>query len=186
MSILDILIVAIALAMDCFAVSITSGITSKKPRFKTTLIMALFFGGFQGGMPIIGWIAGVSFAKLIDSFAHWIAFGLLAYIGGNMIRESFNGKDAEQVDTMNYKILLGLAVATSIDALIVGIDLGLMRNTLLLPSLIIATVSFILTIAGVYLGTFFKRICHFNFELVGGIVLILIGLKILIKHLMTN
>ena len=78
MSILDILIVAIALAMDCFAVSITSGLTSEKPRFKTTLIMALFFGGFQGGMPIIGWIAGISFAKLIDSFAHWIAFGLLA------------------------------------------------------------------------------------------------------------
>ena len=183
MDTLDILVIAVALAMDCFAVSITSGLMMDKPKLKTALIMALFFGGFQGLMPVIGWAAGISFANFIDSFDHWIAFGLLAFIGGNMIRESLSEKEEKISDTTNYKVLLGLAVATSIDALIVGINLGLMRNTLLVPSLIIAAVSFLLTIVGVYLGVYFKRICKFNFELVGGIVLILIGLKILIEHL---
>ena len=186
MSTLDILIIAIALAMDCFAVSITAGLMMEKPRFKTALIMAVFFGGFQGLMPVFGWFAGASFANLIDSFDHWIAFGLLACIGGNMIRESLSEKDEGHFDTTSYKVLFGLAVATSIDALIVGVNLGLMRNTLLSPSLTIAAVSFLLTIVGVYLGACFKRICRFNFELIGGIVLILIGLKILFEHLFAH
>lgn len=120
---------------------------------------------------------------IIESFDHWVAFGLLAIIGGNMIRESLTGEEDSAFDPTNIKTLLGLAVATSIDALIVGVDLGLMRNTLLVPSLIIASVSFLLTIVGVYLGVCFKRICKFNFGLVGGIVLIGIGIKILIEHL---
>lgn len=183
MDILDIIIIAIALAMDCFAVSVTSGLILGKPKFRNVLVMALFFGGFQGLMPVAGWLVGGGCASIIESFDHWVAFGLLAIIGGNMIRESLSGDDESDFDPTNVKALLGLAVATSIDALIVGVDLGLMRNTLLLPSLIIAMVSFLLTIVGVYLGAYFKRICKFNFGLVGGIVLIGIGVKILIEHL---
>lgn len=183
MGIFDIIIIAIALAMDCFAVSVTSGLILGKPKFRDVLVMALFFGGFQGFMPVAGWLVGSGCASIIESFDHWVAFGLLAIIGGNMIRESLTGEEDSAFDPTNIKTLLGLAVATSIDALIVGVDLGLMRNTLLVPSLIIASVSFLLTIVGVYLGVCFKRICKFNFGLVGGIVLIGIGIKILIEHL---
>ncbi len=183
MGIFDIIIIAIALAMDCFAVSVTSGLILGKPKFRDVLVMALFFGGFQGLMPVAGWLVGSGCASIIESFDHWVAFGLLAIIGGNMIRESLTGEEDSAFDPTNIKTLLGLAVATSIDALIVGVDLGLMRNTLLVPSLIIASVSFLLTIVGVYLGVCFKRICKFNFGLVGGIVLIGIGVKILIEHL---
>lgn len=183
MDILDIIIIAIALAMDCFAVSVTSGLILGRPRFRDVLVMALFFGGFQGLMPVIGWLVGSSCALIIESFDHWVAFGLLAIIGGNMIRESFSGEEGKTFDPTNVKTLFGLAVATSIDALIVGVDLGLMRNTLLAPSIIIATVSFLLTIVGVYIGVYVKRVVKFNFGLVGGIVLIGIGVKILIEHL---
>lgn len=183
MNILDIVLIAVALAMDCFAVSVTSGLIMKCPRLRHVLVMAVFFGGFQGFMPMIGWCAGVGFANYIASYDHWVAFGLLAIIGGNMIRESFDKDESKPFDPTNWKTLLGLAVATSIDALVMGVDFGIMRNTLLLPIVLIAFVSFLFTIVGVYLGATFQRLCKFNFELVGGIVLVCIGVKILVEHL---
>lgn len=183
MNVLDIVLIAVALAMDCFAVSVTSGLMMKHPRFKHVLVMAVFFGGFQGLMPVAGWLAGVSFANYIVSFDHWVAFGLLAIIGGNMVRESFCEEESKSFDPTNLKTLLGLAVATSIDALVMGVDFGIMHNTLLLPMVLIAFVSFLFTIVGVYLGATFQRLCKFNFELVGGIVLVCIGVKILVEHL---
>ncbi len=184
MGIFDIFIIAVALAMDCFSVSVATGVAADRPRFRTVLLMAVFFGGFQGLMPVLGWLTGGSVAHLIQAFDHWVAFVLLAIIGGGMIRESLSGDESKPLDVTRIKTLFELAVATSIDALVVGVDLGLMQNALFVPALIIAVVSFVLTIAGVYLGVYFKRVCKFNFGLVGGIVLICIGLKILIEHLM--
>lgn len=183
MSILDVIIIAVALAMDCFTVSVATGVATVRPRFRTVLVMALFFGGFQGLMPVLGWFTGDSVSHLIESFDHWVAFGLLAFIGGNMIRGALSDDEDKQMDVSRLRTLVELAVATSIDALVVGVDLGLMRDALLVPALIIAAVSFALTIAGFYLGVYFKRVCKFKFELVGGIVLIGIGLKILLEHL---
>ena len=171
MSIFDILIIAVALAMDCFSVSVAAGVAIERPRFRTVLVM--------------GWLTGGSVAHLIQAFDHWVAFGLLAFIGGGMIRESLAGEENRPLDVTRVKTLFELAVATSVDALVVGVDLGLMQNALVVPALIIAAVSFLLTIVGFYLGVYFKRICKFNFGLVGGIVLICIGLKILIEHLMS-
>ncbi len=182
MNFLDIVAVAFALAMDCFAVAITTGLTMKKPDIKIILLMALYFGGFQGIMPVLGWFAGNGFAIAIASIDHWVAFALLAFIGGNMIRQSLSDEKIESYVPSNHKTLFGLAVATSIDALVVGVNLGLMHNSLTIPAIIIGVVSFVLTIAGVYMGCYFKRICKMNFELIGGIVLIVIGIKILIEH----
>lgn len=184
MEALDIIMIAVALAMDCFAVSVMSGLILQKPRFRDVLVMALFFGGFQGMMTVAGWLAGSGFSEYIESFDHWVAFGLLFVIGANMIRESFDEEDAKPFDPTNMKTLVGLAVATSIDALAVGINLGIMCNSLLSPSLLIAMVSFVLTIVGAYLGASFRHLCKFNFGLVGGVVLIGIGVKILIEHLL--
>ena len=183
MSIFDILIIAIALAMDCFSVSVATGVATEKIQFRSVLVMAIFFGGFQGLMPVLGWLTGGIISHLIQEFDHWVAFGLLAFIGGGMIRESLSDQESKTLDVTRLKTLFELAIATSIDALVVGVDLGLMQNALLVPALIIAAVSFVLTIVGFYLGVYFKRICKFNFGLVGGIVLICIGLKILIEHL---
>jgi len=183
MNIFNIVVIAVALAMDCFAVSVTAGFTASKIKFKQVLLMALYFGGFQGLMPVFGWFAGVGFAQIVSAFDHWIAFVLLAIIGVNMIRESFDKCSDTVIDITNHKTLFGLAVATSIDALVVGINFGLTGGELILPSVIIAAVSFVLTIFGFYLGTRFKAICKLNFELAGGVILILIGLKILIEHL---
>lgn len=184
MSIFDVVLIAIALAMDCFSVSVATGVAIEKPRFRTVLVMALFFGGFQGLMPVLGWFTGGSVSHLIEAFDHWVAFGLLAFIGGNMIRGALSDDESKPLDVTRLRTLFELAIATSIDALVVGVDLGLMRDALLVPALIIAAVSFVFTIAGFYLGVYFKRVCKFNFELVGGIVLIGIGLKILLEHLL--
>ncbi|MBO4602288.1 MAG: manganese efflux pump [Salinivirgaceae bacterium] len=183
MDLFDVILLAFALAMDCFAVSVTTGLMTSKYRFGNVLVMALYFGGFQGLMPVFGWFAGTGFALVASAFDHWIAFGLLAVIGINMIRESLSESESEGADITNHKTLFGLAVATSIDALVVGVNFGLTGTPLVVPALIIAAVSFAMTVCGFYLGNRFKRACKFNFELVGGVVLILIGLKILIEHL---
>lgn len=183
MDLFDVILLAFALAMDCFAVSVTTGLMTSKYRFGNVLVMALYFGGFQGLMPVFGWFAGTGFALVASAFDHWIAFGLLAVIGINMIRESLSESESEGADITNHKTLFGLAVATSIDALVVGVNFGLTGTPLVVPALIIAAVSFAMTVFGFYLGNRFKRACKFNFELVGGVVLILIGLKILIEHL---
>ena len=182
MSIFDVFVIAVALAMDCFSVSVATGVAVDRPKFRTVFIMALFFGGFQGLMPVIGWLTGGSMSSLIEAFDHWVALILLVFIGGNMIRGALSEDESKVLDVTKVRTLIELAVATSVDALVVGVNLGIMQNRLLVPALIIAAVSFVLTIAGFYLGAYFKRICKFKFELVGGIVLIGIGIKIFLEH----
>ena len=186
MNLLDIILLAIALAMDCFAISIVSGVLTRKewlPR------MAFLFGFFQALMPLIGWI-GISFFRSdIEAFDHWIAFALLLLIGGNMIRESFSPEEEHFFNPLRLRTQLLLAVATSIDAMAIGISFACTGfdeiSQLLLPIIIIGVVSSVFSIVGTRLGARFGRaIAHrLKPELFGGLILIVIGLKILITHL---
>ncbi|MEL5893103.1 manganese efflux pump MntP family protein [Bacteroides sp. GD17] len=187
---LEIWLLAIGLAMDCFAVSIASGIILKRTRLRPMLIMALFFGLFQALMPLLGWIGASMFSHLIESIDHWIAFGILAFLGGRMVRESFKDEDCRhEYDPTSLKVVLALAIATSIDALAVGVSfafLGIKGFSAILPPIgIIGFVSFVLSMAGLMFGIRFG--CgiarKLRAELWGGIILILIGTKILIEHL---
>lgn len=187
---LDIWLLAIGLAMDCFAVSIASGIILKRTRPKPMLIMAFFFGFFQALMPLLGWMGIGFFSHLIESVDHWIAFGILFFLGGRMVIESFKDEDCRQeYDPTRLKVVLTLALATSIDALAVGISFALLdikSFQTLLPSIsIIGFVSFILSMVGLMFGIRFG--CgiarKLRAELFGGFILIAIGAKILIEHL---
>lgn len=185
---LEIWLLAIGLAMDCFTVSITSGLILKKIDWKAILTMAFFFGLFQAVMPLIGWFSTNHFNSLIEDFDHWIAFLLLAFIGGKMIKESFEQDDDKRCfNPRSLKVVLTLSVATSIDALAIGISFACLgMNTLtqiLYPILIIGLVSFIFSIAGNIIGTYFGSKVNLKAELLGGIVLLIIGFKILIQHL---
>lgn len=186
MNLLDIILLAIALAMDCFAVSIVSGVLTRKewlPR------MAFLFGFFQALMPLIGWI-GISFFRSdIEAFDHWIAFALLLMIGGNMIRESFSPEEEHFFNPLRLRTQLLLAVATSIDAMAIGISFACTGfneiSQLLLPIIIIGVVSSLFSIIGTRLGARFGRAIanRLKPELLGGLILIAIGIKILITHL---
>jgi putative Mn2+ efflux pump MntP len=184
MAAVTIIILAIALAADAFAVSITSGAAYKKFHIGRVLRMALFFGTFQAVMPLIGSLAGLTIRTYITHYDHWIAFGLLCGIGGKMIYESFKIKTIEQKpDPTTLSILLVLSVATSIDALAAGITLPFIKVPVAAAVIVIGLVTFVLSYIGVYIG---KRIGHFfenKIELLGGVVLIGIGLKILTQHL---
>ena len=178
---LEIWLLAIGLAMDCFAVSIASGIILKRTQWRPMLVMALAFGLFQALMPFIGWMFAKSFSHLIESIDHWIAFAILAFLGGRMILESFNPASPKVVFTM--------AIATSIDALAIGISfafLGINDYTeILSPILIIGFVSFVMSLIGLFFGIKCGCGCarKLKAELWGGIILVFIGLKILIEHL---
>lgn len=185
MSIIEILLIAIGLAMDAFAVSIASGVTLKRCCVKNALKIALSFGLFQAVMPIIGWLAGLTLKAYIEQIDHWIAFGLLAFIGAKMIFESSHLNEGQcKSDPLAFGTLMLLSVATSIDALAVGLSLGILQVRLWLPVCIIGLVTFGMSFGGVYLG---DRIGHFfekQVERIGGIVLIGIGLKILLDHIL--
>lgn len=187
MSTLEIWLLAISLAMDCFTVSITSGIIMRRICWRTILTMSFFFGLFQGIMPLLGWFCASRFYHLIESFDHWIAFGLLAFLGIRMIKESFSDEDKCCFDPTLLKVVLALAVATSIDALAVGISFACTgMNTIgsiLSPILIIGLVSFLMSVIGNLLGIYFGKHVNLRMELWGGIILIAIGIKILIEHL---
>ncbi|MFO7929481.1 MAG: manganese efflux pump MntP family protein [Candidatus Humimicrobiaceae bacterium] len=182
---LNIFLISTSLAMDCFAVSIAGGANSRKLRFLDALKVAFWFGFFQAVMPLIGWLVGFSLKSFIERFDHWVAFGLLFIIGIKMIYEAF--KDAgkrEKINFLKIPTLLLLSVATSIDALAVGITFSLLDMQLLLSVGIIGMFAFIFSIAGYFIG---HRLGHFfesKVEAVGGIILIGIGIKILIEHLM--
>jgi putative Mn2+ efflux pump MntP len=184
MNFLSILLIATGLAMDAFAVSITSGITIRHLRIKHALKIALFFGFFQAIMPIIGWLSGISLRNIISGFDHWIAFGLLSIIGCKMIYESFKLKlNEEKIDSQNIYILFILSIATSIDALAVGLSLSFLKVAIILPAIIIGVVTFLLSFFGVYVG---NKVGHFferKIEMIAGLVLIGIGIKILVEHL---
>lgn len=187
---LEIWLLAIGLAMDCFAVSIASGIILKRVRMRPMLIMALAFGFFQALMPLLGWIGASFFSHLIENIDHWIAFAILAFLGGRMVLESFKDEDCRhEFDPTSLKVLSALAVATSIDALAVGVSfafLGVRSFSSILPSIgIIGFVSFALSFVGLMFGIRFG--CgiarKLRAELWGGVILIIIGTKILIEHL---
>jgi putative Mn2+ efflux pump MntP len=187
---LDIWMLAIALAMDCFTVSIVSGVIVRRWLWGMILRIAFLFGLFQAMMPLIGWMATSHFSEQLEFIDHWIAFGLLAFIGGKMIRESFGPEEEQQFNPKNLHTQLLLAIATSIDALAVGISFACMGyrdfSQIAYPLFIIGLVSFMFSLFGYKLGVRFgKSIARkLKPELLGGIILIVIGIKILITHLM--
>lgn len=181
MGIIEILLIAVGLAMDAFAVSICKGLSMKKLNYKT-LIIGLYFGLFQALMPLIGYLLGTSFESLITKIDHWIAFALLSIIGINMIVEIFE-KEEEKDDKVNFKTMIPLAIATSIDALAIGITLAFLNTNIILPVIIIGLVTLILSIIGVIIGYKFGHKFEKQSQIIGGIILIVIGLKILLEHL---
>lgn len=187
MSTLEIWLLAVSLAMDCFTVSVTGGIIMRRVCWRTLLTMSFCFGLFQGLMPIIGWFGADRFYHLIHRFDHWIAFGLLAFLGIRMIKEGFRDENQPGFDPTLLKVVLALSVATSIDALAVGISFACTQmdtfSSILIPVLIIGAVSFILSVTGHLLGVFFGKHVRWRMELWGGIILLGIGVKILIEHL---
>jgi putative Mn2+ efflux pump MntP len=183
MQLLNIIIIAVGLAMDTFAVSVVTGAAYKEIHIRHTLRMAGFFGGFQAIMPAIGYMAGITVKQYISDYDHWVAFGILGTVGLKMIYESFKLKEEKQaMHPANLALLLALSVATSIDALAVGITLSLITHAITAAVLIIGGVTFGLSCAGVSIGKNFGHFCESKIEAAGGLVLIALGLKILIQH----
>lgn len=187
MNLIDIILIALGLAMDCFAVSIACGIVFKRFRLWPILRIAFLFGLFQGVMPLIGWYAGSTFNQYIQHIDHWIAFGILLALGVKMIVEHFKDDEdcceASKKDPTRLLVVLTLAFATSIDALAVGLSFAFLDSEPFTPSIIIAWVTFLISILGLVLGSKYAHKLHIPAELLGGIVLIGIGVKILIEHL---
>ncbi len=191
MGIVELLLLAVGLSMDAFAVSVCKGLAMKKAGLKEALVCGVWFGGFQALMPLIGYLLGARFEKYIDAIAPWVAFILLLIIGGNMIRESFSKSDEENNPGLDFKTMFLMAVATSIDALAVGItfacvpleiiDAGALPNTLL-GVLIIGITTLILSCAGVKVGNVFGARFKSKAELAGGLILVLIGVKVVLEH----
>jgi putative Mn2+ efflux pump MntP len=183
MSLITIFIIAVGLGIDAFSVAIGIGAANNKKSWGPVLRLATAFGLFQFVMPIIGWLAGLSVVEIIGSFDHWIAFGLLALVGGKMIREGFEKESAEEREdqTRGWPLLM-LSVATSIDALAVGFSFSVLKNPILLPAVIIGIVCFLMTVTGMIFGKVLAKIFGKKVEIFGGLVLIAIGFKILIDH----
>lgn len=183
MGILEILLISLGLAMDSFAVSVCKGLAMKKMNWKKAIIVGLYFGGFQALMPVIGYFLGVTFQELVVAIDHWIAFILLGIIGINMIKEAFS-KDTENCnDNVDFKTMIVLAIATSIDALAVGITFAFLQANLWISVLMIGCIAFVLSIIGVKIGNKFGDKYEAKAELAGGVILVLMGLKILLEHL---
>ena len=183
MSILDLFLIAVGLSMDAFAVAICKGLAMPKLSFKNALIVGLWFGGFQGLMPAIGYFLGVSFRDYITSVDHWIAFVLLAIIGGNMIREGLSGDNEEADGSLDVKTMFLMAVATSIDALAIGVGFAFMKVNIAYAVSFIGVCTFVISAAGVAIGHIFGCKYKSKAEIVGGVILVILGLKILLEHL---
>ncbi len=188
MNFLELLIIAVGLSMDAFAVSICRGLSIKKINLKTALIVGLYFGFFQGMMPLIGYLLGSQFANKIVAFDHWIAFILLAIIGGKMIKESLEKEELEVSNEsvqneVSFKKMFPLAIATSIDALAVGVSFAFLKVSIVPAVIFIGVVTFILSAIGVKIGHTFGIKYKSKAEFSGGIILILMGIKILLEHL---
>lgn len=183
MSLFELFLIAVGLSMDAFAVSVCKGLSLGKIKAKHMCIAGLWFGGFQALMPAIGYFFGSFFTDMINKYAHWIAFILLALIGGNMIKEALS-KEEEEVDaSMTAKSMLLLAIATSIDALAVGVSFAFMKVRIVWAVLFIGVVTFTLSAIGVKVGSIFGSKYKAKAELAGGLVLIVIGVKILLEGL---
>ena len=183
MEFITILLIAVGLAMDAFAVSICKGLAIKDPNLRTMVIIGLWFGGFQAFMPVIGYLLGMSMYDLISDYDHWIAFGLLALIGLNMIFSPFSKDEEEQDADIGYATMLVLAIATSIDALAVGISLAMDSTNLAVAVAVIGIVTMALSMIGVKIGAKVGERFGRRAEILGGMILVAIGLKILIEHL---
>lgn len=184
MSIFTLFITAVGLSMDAFAVAICKGLAMKKLSVKKALIIGLWFGGFQALMPTIGYLLGTRFEKYVTSIDHWIAFALLVLIGGNMVKEALSkDEDEETSDSTDVKTMFLLAVATSIDALAVGVTYAFLQVQIVPAVSFIGIITFTLSVAGVKIGNVFGLKYKSRAELAGGIILILMGLKILLEHL---
>ena len=187
MGFIELFLTGVGLSMDAFAVAICKGLGMRKIRWRDALVIALFFGGFQALMPLIGWAAGSLFASTITAVDHWIAFGLLAFIGGKMLWDAFHEDDEELSCPADGKLdlreLVMLAIATSIDALAVGITFAFLGVNIWVAITIIGVTTFVLSLVGVVVGNQFGSRFEKPTTIAGGIVLILIGLKILIEHL---
>ena len=187
MSIVELFLIGVGLSMDAFAVAVCQGLCMPKLNLRQGGVIALYFGGFQALMPLIGWFLGSQFASYIQSFDHWVAFVLLALIGGNMVREALSPEEEETSCAVNSKLdhkkLFMMAVATSIDALAIGVAFAFM-DVLILPAVsLIGCTTFCLSLVGVVVGNFFGSRYKKRAELTGGIILILLGVKILLEHL---
>ena len=193
MGLLDLLLVAVGLSMDAFAVSVCKGLNTKKHPAKAGLIAGVYFGGFQALMPTIGYLLGSQFESMITQIDHWIAFVLLVVIGGHMVVEVLRGEDEEDEvclcaaeaaeEHLDIKELFLLAIATSIDALAVGVTFAFLQVNIVPAIIIIGSVTFVISAAGVFIGNIFGSKYKSSAELAGGIILILLGIKILLEHL---
>ena len=184
MSLLSLFFVAVGLSMDAFAVAVCKGLATPKITVRKAALVGLWFGGFQGLMPAVGYLIGFRFQDKITSLDHWIAFILLLFIGGNMIRESLSGEEESANDSLAFKEMFLLAVATSIDALAVGVTFAFLPDVPIIPAVaFIGIITFFLSAIGMKVGNIFGTKYKSKAELAGGIILILIGSKILIEHL---
>ncbi len=185
MSFLELLLIAIGLSMDAFSVSICKGLTTKRFSWRMALVCGLWFGGFQALMPTIGYFLGAQFQEMIEAYDHWIAFGLLFLIGANMIREAVWGKkeEGENSGALDFKTMFLLAIATSIDALAVGVSFACIQVNLWSSLVVIGFTTFLFSFLGVKIGNVFGAKYEKSAGIIGGIILILIGLKILLEHL---
>ena len=183
MGLIELFLIAVGLSMDAFAVSVCKGLAMPKCTFKKAAIVGLWFGGFQALMPAIGYILGAQFQETIASIDHWIAFVLLALIGGNMIHEALDNDEEEADASLDVKTMFLLAVATSIDALAIGITFAFLKVNIIPAVCFIGSVTFIISFAGVKIGNVFGTRYKNKAEIVGGVILILLGLKILLEHL---
>ena len=184
MGIVELFVLAVGLSMDAFAVSVCKGLAMEKCSFKKAAVCGIWFGGFQALMPLLGYLLGYQFRGYITAIDHWIAFVLLSVIGGNMIREALSKEVCQENDSLDWKTMLLMAVATSIDALAVGITFAFLPDTNILAAvLFIGLITFSLSTAGAKIGNIFGAKYKSKAELAGGLILILLGAKILLEHL---
>ena len=187
MGIIELLLVGVGLSMDAFAVSVCKGLNMRRVNKAHCFVIALFFGGFQAFMPLVGWLLGKQFEQYITAVDHWIAFGLLVFLGGKMMIEAWKVEEEEinkKESRLDLKELFILAVATSIDALAVGITFAFLNVNIVLAITIIGCTTFVLSVAGVFIGNIFGSRYKNKAEFAGGVILVLIGIRILVEHLM--
>ena len=186
MSLSAIVLIAIALSMDALAVAIAFGITIGTVRTRHAVIVGAWFGIFQAIMPALGWFAGTEIQNLIAGFDHWIAFALLVFVGGHMLHESFQPESQMGIDPLDVRLMFVLAVATSIDALGAGLSFALLKTPILLPALLIGTTTFTISFCGVWVGKRAGKLAESRVKLIGGLILVGIGIKILTSHLIAQ
>lgn len=183
MGIIELIVLSVGLAMDAFAVAVCKGLSMSKMSWKKACIVGAYFGIFQALMPLIGYLLGINFQEKIASIDHWIAFVLLGAIGINMIKEAISKDKESSNDSVKFKDMLILAIATSIDALAVGITFAFLKVNILLAISLIGIITFVLSIIGVKIGNIFGDKYEKKAELAGGTILVLLGIKILLEHL---